>query len=69
MASHVSGGCELRYSEHNDDADPHAQYDYQAWKKARLEPLKRCVNEGAQIIALGEFDYPPQFDDENDKDF
>lgn len=47
----------------------HQYYDFQLWVETLLTGIRRAVDGGANIICLGEFDYPPQFPDkENEKD-
>ena len=42
----------------NRNGDP--EYDKDAWEAERLSYLDRCLKERANIICLGEFDFPPQ---------
>ena len=41
----------------NDQAE--LQYDRQAWEKSRLNYLDKCIEMKANIVCLGEFDFPP----------
>lgn len=42
----------------NDGGDP--QYDRATWEAERLAHLDTCLDQGANIICLGEFDFPPE---------
>lgn len=51
----------------NRNGDP--EYDKKAWEDERLSYLDRCLKERANIICLGEFDYPPQQSGVDDESF
>ncbi|MCP4079314.1 MAG: hypothetical protein GY743_03630 [Planctomycetaceae bacterium] len=53
----------LKYSEVNPNADEEFSYNDVKWKQARLAAIDGCLTMGANIVSLGEFDYPPMFVD------
>ncbi|MEM6477815.1 MAG: hypothetical protein AAF647_02090 [Pseudomonadota bacterium] len=69
LENHDTEGPPLSTSIHNPDANSGFEYDFKRWMDERLEILRTCVNAGAQIITLGEFDYPPVFNDAHDREF
>lgn len=51
------------------DANSDALYDYKKWRDDRLERIEASLKAKANIIVIGEFDYPPFFKTQDDNDF
>jgi len=60
---------DLCYSVVNSEADDDCAYDDDNWKQTRLEKIEKCLGYGADIISLGEFDFPPKENTANDEEF
>lgn len=50
----------------NSDVSITNRYNGRAWTDDRIKAIKCCVKQGANIISLSEFDYPPQLSEDNE---
>lgn len=48
----------FRFLDVNNNSDPPA-YSATDWEEERLAEIQTCLNKGANVICLGEFDFPP----------
>jgi hypothetical protein len=45
------------------DHEPAVRYDYDVWERSVLSGIKYAISKGANIICLGEYDFPPSLED------
>lgn len=53
----------------NAHANDEIAYNFDKWKNKRISAVREAINNGADIICLGEFDYPPAHDTTDEDKF